>query len=315
MDSSGDLFGTTPQYIVHDANRISHREATEAKIDEQIKSHGRDFWYQLALFLTLRDDGASVAGEIDGCITELRRLLDSMENRDVLYSFAVARHLGQRITDDESQLTAAAAETDADAGAGLTPEQNPRVMLRVARNHIRAEARGEGTTQVVVRLCAIAAGSGCGERARAFLPNTPAHQPADRLLFIYGRRPNYSHGTGEMPPSTALAIDGRLACFSVENGLLRSAVRALSFPTGSFELFPCQDERVVLLRFFPVNRDGLSAHESATGHKRHGLCTRTRPGPGSRPRDRESAFRNGIPHFAFRISSGCTRPGGSVSRA
>jgi hypothetical protein len=125
------------------------------KIDEQIKSHGRDFWYQLALFLTLRDDGASVAGEIDGCITELRRLLDSMENRDVLYSFAVARHLGQRITDDESQLTAAAAETDADAGAGLTPEQNPRVMLRVARNHIRAEARGEGTTQVVVRLCAI----------------------------------------------------------------------------------------------------------------------------------------------------------------
>ncbi|KAL9032343.1 MAG: hypothetical protein Q9214_008009, partial [Letrouitia sp. 1 TL-2023] len=62
-------------------------------LDNQLKSREYEFWRLMSKFLTLRDDEASSAKEIDDTLAACRGLLESRENRDVIYSIAIARHL------------------------------------------------------------------------------------------------------------------------------------------------------------------------------------------------------------------------------
>jgi hypothetical protein len=101
-----------------------------------------EFWHSLANFVSLRDDGPTAAKAIDDALLSLRNLLDGRENRDVLYSIAVIRAIGQRVSE----------YTEADAPLHLDENDN-RSKLAVAKKFITDEASGNGTTNVIRRLC------------------------------------------------------------------------------------------------------------------------------------------------------------------
>lgn len=108
-----------------------------------------DFWYNLAKFVTLGDDEASSAKEMDETLLAMRNLLDGRENRDVLYSIAVVRSIGSRV--DEY--------SDTDPIPHHLDEQDPKSKLAVAKKFIRDEAGGAGTTNVIRQFCDLAARS------------------------------------------------------------------------------------------------------------------------------------------------------------
>jgi hypothetical protein len=140
-------------------------------LNAQLISRERSFWKHVATFCTLKDDSGSAAhadpnmdpamapasvspesDKIDAVLREIRQLLDSRENRDILYSVAIARHVGQQM-----------AERAAREGTVPQPpmptsndENDPKTALNVARNFIREESDGKGTTQVSQRICGMA---------------------------------------------------------------------------------------------------------------------------------------------------------------
>lgn len=107
------------------------------------------FWHHLSSFTTIRDDhsrapssGQYIADHLAG----MRNILDMLENRDVLYSMAIARHFGGRMEhyDAEKLLV----------GNSNEPE-DPINKLVVAMGFL-ANEECQGTTQVVQRLCGMA---------------------------------------------------------------------------------------------------------------------------------------------------------------
>ncbi len=107
-----------------------------------------EFWYTLGNFVTLQYEDANAAKEVDDTLAALRNLLDGRENRDVLYSIAVVRGLGQRVSE----------YTDNDQPLHLDESDNKSKLL-VAKKFVSDEAAGAGTTNVIRRLCDLAARS------------------------------------------------------------------------------------------------------------------------------------------------------------
>ena len=101
-----------------------------------------EFWYTLANFVCLREDDPNSVKDIDDTLTALRSLLDGRENRDVLYSIAVTRALGSRVAN----------YTEVDIPHHLD-ETDDKNKLHVAKRFIEDEASGNGTTNVIRRLC------------------------------------------------------------------------------------------------------------------------------------------------------------------
>lgn len=131
-----------------ESNPLSHYPAREpaanpSTLPDQLVQRSLDFWSTVGHFLTLHDDEASSAKEIDDTLARTRTLLDTMENRDVIYSIAIARHLGQRWTDFPRSFPQPITTNEKDAGT----------KLYVAQKFLEQEASGKGTTQVVMRLC------------------------------------------------------------------------------------------------------------------------------------------------------------------
>lgn len=114
--------------------------------DEQLRFREREFWRLMGRFLTLRDDEASSAKDTDNTLVASRNLLDSRENRDVIYSIAIARHLGQRMAEFPDNLQQ----------PSTNDEQDAKAKLYVAKKFIEDEAMGKGTTQVIQRMCGMA---------------------------------------------------------------------------------------------------------------------------------------------------------------
>jgi len=102
-----------------------------------------DFWHNLGQFVTLQSDTS--AKDVDDTLAALRNLLDGRENRDVLYSIAVVNALGQRVSEYS--------ETDQPLHLD---EQDARSKLAVAKRFVHDEANGNGTTNVIRRLCELA---------------------------------------------------------------------------------------------------------------------------------------------------------------
>lgn len=122
-----------------------------------------EFWYTLGNFVCLRDDDPSEAKAIDETTGALRNLLDGRENRDVLYSIAIVRALGHRVSE----------YTDSDAPLHFDESDN-KSKLAVAKKFINDEGTGGGTTNVIRRLCELAT------RSWTIAPaaQTPAQPPA-----------------------------------------------------------------------------------------------------------------------------------------
>ncbi|KAE8348091.1 hypothetical protein BDV28DRAFT_113466 [Aspergillus coremiiformis] len=112
-------------------------------LSDQVTQRSLDFWSAIGYFLTLHDNEASSAKEIDDTLARCRTLLDTFENRDVIYSVAIARHLGQRWADFPRSFPQPIATNEKDAGA----------KLYVAQKFLEQEAEGKGTTQVIKRIC------------------------------------------------------------------------------------------------------------------------------------------------------------------
>lgn len=120
-------------------------------LETTLKFRECEFWRLISKFLTIRDDEAAAANQLDDTLAELRKVLDSRENRDVMYSIAIARHIGQRMADGSKPLGLG------DRGGELDNDENdPRNKLKVAREFVELEAGGRGTTQVVQRICGMA---------------------------------------------------------------------------------------------------------------------------------------------------------------
>jgi hypothetical protein len=117
-----------------------------------------EFWHTLGNFVTHQYEDAAAAKEVDETLAALRNLLDGRENRDVLYSIAVVRGLGQRVSE----------YTDNDTPLHLDESDNKSKLL-VAKKFVMDEAAGAGTTNVIRRLCDLS--------ARSWAPPTPAPAP------------------------------------------------------------------------------------------------------------------------------------------
>lgn len=104
-----------------------------------------EFWYSLANFVCLREDDPNCAKDVDDTLATLRNLLDGRENRDVLYSIAIIRAMGQRVSE----------YTPSDTPLHFDESDN-RSKLLVAKKFIQDEAAGSGTTNVIRRLCELA---------------------------------------------------------------------------------------------------------------------------------------------------------------
>jgi len=105
----------------------------------------REFWQLMGRFLTLHDDEASSAKEIDDTLSACRNLLQELENRDVIYSIAIASHLGSRVSEFPHNVRPVGND-----------EQDAKNKLYVAKKFIEDEAMGKGTTQVIQRICGMA---------------------------------------------------------------------------------------------------------------------------------------------------------------
>lgn len=120
--------------------------ATPPNAPDQFLQRQLDFWGELGEFLTLHDNEASSAKQIDDTLGRCRQLLDTYENRDIIYSIAIARHLGQRWADFPNSLPK----------VGYTTEKEAGTRLFVAQKFIEEEAEGKGTTQIYKRICCMA---------------------------------------------------------------------------------------------------------------------------------------------------------------
>ncbi|KAJ5637925.1 hypothetical protein N7490_007804 [Penicillium lividum] len=133
-----------------DSNHLSRTLGMEAASPpnppDQFMQRQLDFWGELGEFLTLHDNEASSAKEIDDTLGRCRHLLDTYENRDIIYSIAIARHLGQRWADFPNSLPK----------LGYTNEKESGTKLFVAQKFIEEEAEGKGTTQIYKRICCMA---------------------------------------------------------------------------------------------------------------------------------------------------------------
>ncbi|KAJ6089688.1 hypothetical protein N7467_004904 [Penicillium canescens] len=133
-----------------DSNPLSRELVMDAanppNTPDQFQSRQLDFWDQVGEFLTLYDNEASSAKQIDDTLSRCRQLLDTYENRDIIYSITVARHLGQRWADFPNSLPK----------VGYTTEKEAGTKLFVAQKFLEEEAEGKGTTQIYKRVCCMA---------------------------------------------------------------------------------------------------------------------------------------------------------------
>ena len=122
---------------------VQEPAAKPLTLPDQLQKRLSDFWDSIGHFLTLHDDEASSAKEIDDTLVRARMLLDTCENRDVIYSIAITRHIGQRSADFPHSVPQPT----------TTDEKDPGAKLYVAQRFLEQQASGKGTTQVIKRIC------------------------------------------------------------------------------------------------------------------------------------------------------------------
>ncbi|KAL8634894.1 MAG: hypothetical protein Q9228_007558 [Teloschistes exilis] len=124
--------------VAPQAEHVKNGTAFEA----QLIQREREFWQLMYKFLTIRDDEASASHELDATLKNAIDLLDSRENRDVIYSIAVVRLRGGR--ENLANHNNGEESSEDDNGLGL------------AKTFLKQEAHTKGTNQVVQRVCGMA---------------------------------------------------------------------------------------------------------------------------------------------------------------
>ncbi|TID21723.1 putative c6 finger domain [Venturia nashicola] len=107
------------------------------------KSHEVDFWRSLGNFVSRRSDDASAAQLLDNALRQCRDNLFSKENRDVIYSGMVARHVGARVPEFPDQILP----------VGPGGEDNDFNKLYIAKTFLAEQATHKGTNNAIMRIC------------------------------------------------------------------------------------------------------------------------------------------------------------------
>lgn len=119
----------------------------ENTVEANHKSNQQAFWHHLGRFTSLQDDQGDIQ-TLDAVATELtnmRMILHVLENRDVLYSIAVARHIGARMPEWSPQNPQLPLSSDPNDDAN---------KLHVAHGFVQTEDQ-RGTNQVIQRICSM----------------------------------------------------------------------------------------------------------------------------------------------------------------
>lgn len=124
------------------------RSTSSPALPSQLIHRSQTFWHLLHRLLTLHDDEASNAKSLDDTLSSLRKHLDMKENRDVLYSVAVARVHGARMTEWWPDKIEQAPQT---LQAGGKEGESPAGTLGMAKKFLEGE-QVTGTNQVVQRV-------------------------------------------------------------------------------------------------------------------------------------------------------------------
>lgn len=104
------------------------------------------FWHHLARFVAVRDDNPAALKDVSDALLTLRNVLNMLENRDVLYSMAITRHIGGRMPDFHPQRHLVTSTND--------PNDDVN-KLKVAQQFVEDEDQ-RGTTHVIQRMCSMA---------------------------------------------------------------------------------------------------------------------------------------------------------------
>jgi len=115
------------------------------------KQNEQAFWHNLGRFTAIRDDGngdnpTTSSRQIADTLAAMRGLLGMQENRDVLYSIAIGRHIGGRMLEFQPPRRLVATSN--------SPNDEVN-KLKVAHQFVESED-AQGTTQVIQRICSMA---------------------------------------------------------------------------------------------------------------------------------------------------------------
>jgi white-opaque regulator 2 len=129
------------------SNQIPYPPSPDHQQDAR-KYQQQKFWHYLGRFASIRDDTPSpnALRDIEESLSVMRAILQMLENRDVLYSMAIARHIGGRYADFHPPR-ALIPQTE-------NPEEDTK-KLQIAQTFISQEDQ-KGTTQVIQRVCGMA---------------------------------------------------------------------------------------------------------------------------------------------------------------
>ena len=103
------------------------------------------FWLDLAKFLARRSDDPAAAAEMDNLLHQSRNRLSGRENRDVIYSLMITRHLAWRIPGFPHSM-------HPESGG----ESSPVNKVYIAHKFIADEAGYRGTNHPIQRICDMA---------------------------------------------------------------------------------------------------------------------------------------------------------------
>ena len=127
-----------------DNNPISVTDPNQAQHDV-VKVRESQFWQLVGDFVSMHDDEASATKQVDDTLKAIRNLLDNRENRDIIYSIAIVRHIGQRAAEFPNDLPEAVNNDEQVAGN----------QLLVAKAFIERETSFAANV-VFQRLCTMA---------------------------------------------------------------------------------------------------------------------------------------------------------------
>ena len=129
------------------SSRYGRPEITELSLPAQLNERELEFWYCLGEFVTRPPESSTPLGpnpphQLDVWLGQMRHVLDQYENRDVLYSIAMVRHLGDQYADL--------------VHSGSYDAEENRAAYFVAKGFIESQVT-RGSNQVIQRVCQMAA--------------------------------------------------------------------------------------------------------------------------------------------------------------
>jgi len=135
------------------------------------------FWHHLGRFTSINDSTTSSSiistplTAISQALSSMRAILSMLENRDVLYSMAIARHYGGRAREYRPHGVLVPSSQD--------PE-DPFQKLLVAMRFLTAQ-ESAGTTQIVQRFCGMVRCSWWRGRGDRYRDVEPIHEPSQQI--------------------------------------------------------------------------------------------------------------------------------------